>query len=141
MMRASRRGWYSMQGGGLYRIGRRRQFRLDCGGPMSTSPQDKLKQQLLDLAMNLWWSWNPATIKLCRDLDPQAFRGSKHNALVVVKGMNGDRLADLVHDAAMRARIDRAHRELRAYLSSTASTWASTHAAPLRVRPVAYLSA
>ena len=36
------------------------------------SSEDKLRQQLLDMAMNLWWSWNPATIKLFRDLDPGA---------------------------------------------------------------------
>jgi len=105
------------------------------------SPEDKLKQQLLDLAMNLWWSWNPATIKLFRDLDPQGFRASKHNALVVAKSMSPQRLRELTLDAGVRARVDRAHREFRDYVSPNATTWASTHAAPLRVRPVAYLSA
>src|SRR3954464_3664059 len=104
------------------------------------SPEDKLKQQLLDLAMNLWWSWNPATIKIFRDIDPQGFRASKHNALLIAKSLNGERLAQLCQDAALRARVDRAHREFRAYVSPAAlsNTWASTHAAPLRVRPVAY---
>jgi starch phosphorylase len=105
------------------------------------SPDDKLRQQLLDMAMNLWWSWNPATIKLFRDLDPQAFRASKHNALVVTKSITPERLHELSQDAALRTRVDRAHREFRNYVSPNASTWASTHAAPLRVRPVAYFSA
>ncbi len=104
-------------------------------------PAEKLKTQLSDLSMNLWWSWNPATIKLFRDLDPDAFRTSKHNAVVVTKGLSPDKLHELSQDATLRARVDRAHRELRAYLSPTANTWAATHAAPLRVRPVAYLSA
>src|SRR5207248_1426050 len=108
---------------------------------MSTSSEDKLRQQLLDLAMNLWWSWNPATIKLFRDLDPQGFRASKHNALVVTKSLAPERLRELAQDAALRTRVDRAHREFRNYVSPNASTWASTHAAPLRVRPVAYFSA
>src|SRR3954449_10387118 len=105
------------------------------------TPPEKLKHQLTNLAMNLWWSWNPATIKLFRDIDPQSFRASKHNAIAVMKGLTPKRLEELVHDAALRARVDRAHRELRAYLSQTAGTWAGTHAAPLRVRPVAYFSA
>jgi starch phosphorylase len=105
------------------------------------SSEDKLRQQLLDLAMNLWWSWNPATIKLFRDLDPQGFRASKHNALVVTKSLAPERLRELAQDAALRTRVDRAHREFRNYVSPNASTWASTHAAPLRVRPVAYFSA
>jgi starch phosphorylase len=105
------------------------------------SPEDKLRQQLLDMAMNLWWSWNPATIKLFRDLDPQGFRASKHNALVIAKSLTPERLRELGQDAALRTRVDRAHREYRNYVSPNAITWASTHAAPLRVRPVAYFSA
>ncbi len=91
--------------------------------------------------MNMWWSWNPTTIKLFRDLDPRGFRASKHNALMVAKGLSPERLDELSEDAALRARVDRAHREFRAYVSPSAVTWASTHAAPLRMRPVAYLSA
>src|SRR4029079_11877715 len=77
------------------------------------SPEDKLRQQLLDLSMNLWWSWNPQTIKLLRDLDPQGFRASKHNALVVARSLTPDRLRELGQDAALRTRVDRAHREFR----------------------------
>lgn len=105
------------------------------------SPEERLAQQLRELSTNLWWSWNPATIKLFRDLDPEGFREGKHNALVVVRRLSHERLRDLAQDAALRARVDRAHRELRAYLAPGAAVWASTHAAPLRVRPVAYFSA
>ena len=41
---------------------------------------------------------------------------------------------------SLRARVDSAYRELRDYLGA-ARTWASVHAGPLRVRPVAYFSA
>jgi glycogen phosphorylase len=105
------------------------------------SPEQRFERQLLELAMNIWWSWNPATIKLFRDLDPEGFRASRHNAFRVVKSLARERYAALSRDAVLRARVDRAHRELRAYMSPQAVTWASTHAAPLRVRPVAYLSA
>jgi starch phosphorylase len=91
--------------------------------------------------MNLWWAWNPAVIKLFRDIDPEGFRESKHNAYKVTRTLSAERLKQLAADAAVRARVDRAHRELRAYLSPSAVTWASTHAAPLSVRPVAYFSA
>jgi glucan phosphorylase len=105
------------------------------------SPEDRFERQLTELSMNLWWSWNPATIKLFRDLDPEGFRASRHNALKVVKSLPRERLGELSRDAVLRARVDRAHREFRAYMSPQAVTWASTEAAPLRVRPVAYLSA
>ena len=91
--------------------------------------------------MNMWWAWNPSVIKLFRDIDPEAFHDSKHSPLMVVKRLSSERLQALAGDAAMRARVDRGYREFRAYVSPTAATWAETHAAPLRVRPVAYLSA
>ncbi|MGD0837237.1 MAG: alpha-glucan family phosphorylase [Polyangia bacterium] len=102
---------------------------------------EKVGRQLFELAMNMWWAWNPAVIKLFRDIDPSGFHDSKHNPLMVVKRLSGARLEQLASDAAMRARLDRAYREFRAYISPAAATWAETHAAPLRVRPVAYFSA
>jgi starch phosphorylase len=104
------------------------------------SPQQKVRHQLEDLARNLWWSWNPEVIRLFRDLDPKLFQTTNHNAYAVVQSLTPERLDRLSSDAFLRARVDRAHREFRDYISLN-NTWALTHAAPLRVRPVAYLSA
>src|SRR6266853_1750408 len=104
------------------------------------SPQQKLRHQLEDLARNLWWSWNPEVIRLFRDLDPKLFQTTNHNAYALVQSLSAERIERLAGDAFLRVRVDRAHRELRDYLSLS-STWALRHAAPLRVRPVAYLSA
>jgi starch phosphorylase len=101
---------------------------------------EKLHSQLSELSRNLWWAWNPQIIKLFRDLDPEAFRASNHNPIATLAGFTPQRMATLAEDAAWRARVDAAHRELRDYLGTT-KTWASTHAGPLRVRPVAYFSA
>src|SRR3954463_16754933 len=104
------------------------------------SPGEKLHRQLEDLSRNLWWSWNPSVIKLFRDLEPETFRASNHNAVALVAGFAPERFDAMARDAALRARVDRAHRELGVYLAEP-NTWASVHAAPLRVRPVAYFSA
>jgi starch phosphorylase len=104
------------------------------------SPQQKLKLQLDELSRNLWWSWNPEVIRLFRDLDPKLFQSTNHNAFALVQSLSHERLERLAGDAFLRARVDRAHREMRDYLSLP-NTWALTHAAALRVRPVAYLSA
>ena len=101
---------------------------------------EKLHSQLSELSRNLWWAWNPQIIKLFRDLDPEAFRASNHNPIATLAGFTPQRMATLAEDAGWRARVDAAHRELRDYLGTT-KTWASTHAGPLRVRPVAYFSA
>jgi starch phosphorylase len=101
---------------------------------------EKLHLQLSELSRNLWWAWNPQIIKLFRDLDPEGFRASNHNPIATLAAIPPERLAALSEDATLRARVDAAHRELRDYLGAT-KTWASTHAGPLRVRPVAYFSA
>lgn len=105
---------------------------------MTTS--EKLLQQLSELSRNLWWAWNPQIIKLFRDLDPDGFRSSNHNPVACLANLPTQRLAAIAEDPTLRARVDAAHRELRDYLGAT-KTWASTHAGPLRVRPVAYFSA
>ncbi len=104
------------------------------------TPVEKLISQLQELSHNLWWAWNPQIIKLFRDLDPEAFRATNHNPVATLAGFSPERFAALADDATMRARVDAAHRELRDYLGAT-KTWGSTHAGPLRVRPVAYFSA
>jgi glycogen phosphorylase len=104
------------------------------------TPGEKLKSQLSDLSVNLWWAWNPHIIKLFRDLDPEAFRAANHNPVSVLAGFGPDRFESLGQDVALRARVDGAYRELREYLGAT-RTWASANAGPLRVRPVAYFSA
>jgi starch phosphorylase len=101
---------------------------------------EKLKSQLTELSRNLWWAWNPQIIKLFRDLEPDVFRTSNHSPIAVLAAFAPDRFETLARDASLRARVDSAHRELRDYLGAT-RTWASQHAGPLRVRPVAYLSA
>lgn len=100
----------------------------------------KIETQLREIAMNLWWSWHPGAIRLFRDIDAQVFHASHHSALAVCQSLTPERLRELAGDAVIRARLDRVHRELRAYLDD-GETWADTHAAPLRVRPVAYFSA
>jgi starch phosphorylase len=104
------------------------------------TPAEKLKGHLVALSRNLWWSWNPHIIKLFRDMDREAFRASNHNPVAMLASFSPERYADLSRDAMLRARVDAAHRELTDYLELP-NTWASTHAAPLRVRPVAYFSA
>ena len=49
------------------------------------TPAEKLAHQLYELSMNMWWAWNPAVIKLFRDIDRDGFRASKHNPLTVVR--------------------------------------------------------
>jgi starch phosphorylase len=101
---------------------------------------EKFKEHLTALSRNLWWSWNPQIIKLFRDIDSDGFRASNHNPIAMLENLSPERATQLSKDATLRARVDAAHRELTDYMDEP-RTWASIHAAPLRVRPVAYFSA
>jgi starch phosphorylase len=101
---------------------------------------EKFRDHLTALSRNLWWSWNPHLIKLFRDIDPDAFRAFNHNPVLMLGSLSRERLEVLSKDASLRARVDASYRDLTNYLDEP-NTWASVHAAPLRVRPVAYFSA
>ena len=101
---------------------------------------EKFREHLTALSRNLWWSWNPHIIKLFRDIDVEAFRACNHNPVAMLAELSPERAERLSKDATLRARVDAAFRELTDYLEEP-RTWASVHAAPLRVRPVAYFSA
>jgi len=101
---------------------------------------EKFKEHLGALSRNLWWSWNPHIIKLFRDIDVEAFRAVNHNPILMIQGLSPERADALWKNATVRARVDAAYRELTDYMDDR-HTWASVHAAPLRVRPVAYFSA
>lgn len=101
---------------------------------------EKFRDHLTALSRNLWWSWNPHLIKLFRDIEPESFRASNHNPVQMLAGLSRERLEELSKDASLRARVDASYRDLTNYLEEP-NTWASIHAATLRVRPVAYFSA
>ena len=101
---------------------------------------ETFQAHLTALSRNLWWSWNPHIIKVFRDVDPEGFRASNHNPVQMLGRLSPERFEQLSHDAALRARVAAAYREFNDYLDES-HTWASVHAAPLRVRPVAYFSA
>ena len=66
------------------------------------TPAEKLAHYLYELSMNMWWAWNPSVIKLFRDIDPEGFRASKHNPLMVVRRLSRERLHEMASDPAYR---------------------------------------
>ncbi len=99
-----------------------------------------LQEKLWALARNLWWSWDHNSTSLFVDLDPERWKQSNHNPVVMLSGLE---LAELDRRAAqqvLHSRINYAFRRLREYLQAD-RTWAATNAGVLRSRPVAYFSA
>jgi glycogen phosphorylase len=76
-------------------------------------------EPLLEIAYNLWWSWNRDAVDLFRRLEPDLFVASHHNPISILGQMSQDRLDDIAHDEGFISHMDRVHGDLQAYLAVT----------------------
>jgi len=97
-------------------------------------------QRLGALAQNLWWSWDPDTVSLFRQLDPALWRELDNNPVALLQQIPVDTLEERASELALHSRINYAYRRMQEYLHST-HTWGARHAGVLWARPVAYFSA
>ena len=101
-----------------------------------TAAQRRLQQ----LALNLWWTWQPDVIGLFRELDPAAWRETNHNPIALLKRLGQDEVADRIDRRSLESRINFQYRRLEEYLTSE-RTWCTARAGVIQVTPVAYFSA
>jgi len=97
-------------------------------------------RRLAALAQNLWWSWDPDTTSLFRELDPVLWREVDSNPVALLQQMPVERLEERASQLALHSRINYAYRRMQEYLAST-QTWGARNAGVLWARPVAYFSA
>jgi glycogen phosphorylase len=97
-------------------------------------------QRLSALAQNLWWSWDPDTTSLFREIDPVLWRTLGNNPVALLQQIPIDTLEERASQLALHSRINYAYRRLQEYLQSQ-HTWGARHAGVLWARPVAYFSA
>ncbi len=76
---------------------------------------------LLDLARNLWWTWNPEARALFAAIDPEAFIEASENPLALLGRVTKGRLLELAGDPAYVARVGRTVDALNVYLGH--KTW------------------
>jgi starch phosphorylase len=97
-------------------------------------------QRLSALAQNLWWSWDPDSTSLFREIDPALWRSLDNNPVALLQQIPIDTLEERASQLALHSRINYAYRRFQEYLNST-HTWGARHAGVLWARPVAYFSA
>jgi starch phosphorylase len=95
---------------------------------------DRLRE-LLGIAMNLWWTWDPEAIELFRRLEPRSLLWERcyGNPMRMLGLVSQERLIELAADEGFLAQVDRVSARLSGYLERP--TWFSqNHAQPsLRV--------
>ncbi len=100
----------------------------------------KLYGHLMEIAYNLWWSWQSDVPTIFRDLDIELWRSVNHNPIALLKRLGADGFEERIHRHALGSRIIYAYHRLQEYMQPQRG-WGATHAGPLKVRPVAYFSA
>ncbi|MEO6879859.1 MAG: alpha-glucan family phosphorylase [Mycobacteriaceae bacterium] len=78
------------------------------------------------LAMNLRWSWHPATQDLFAQVDPQRWEHVRHDPVRLLGDVPPARLDELARDEAFTARLDALELDLQTYL--TEPRWYDQHA-------------
>ena len=91
--------------------------------------------RVVELAYNLWWSWNPSGVSLWSNLDPVAWE-SHHNPIELLESLEPSRWQVLGSIEAVQDRYKTALTEFDRYLEDTDS-WYSRQDRPLSA-PIAY---
>jgi len=78
-------------------------------------------QPLLEIANNIWWSWNSEAYNLLQRVDPQLWDQHKGNPIAVLGSLSNKRVQELVADKAFLAHVQRVSQDLHDYLQQ--STW------------------
>ena len=77
---------------------------------------EKLKP-LLDIASNLWLTWNPEAIKLFITLDGDLWEKSLHNPMRMLGEISQEKLDDLARDEGFLSEVQRVGEQLDQYLN------------------------
>ena len=76
----------------------------------------KLKP-LEEIAKNLWWVWNSEAKALFRDLNPDLWRNTGENPVMVLQQLPFERLQEILADKDLMARLKKVYDMFKAYMS------------------------
>ncbi len=75
----------------------------------------KLKP-LEELAKNLWWVWNSEAKSLFRELNPDLWRSTGENPVMVLQQLSFERLQEILADEDLLKRIDNVYASFKEYM-------------------------
>jgi starch phosphorylase len=75
-----------------------------------------------ELAKNLWWVWNSEAKTLFHDLDPDLWRATGENPVMVIQRLQSERIAEIIADKAMMQRIATVYADFKAYMAKPMRT-------------------
>ncbi|MDE7025027.1 MAG: alpha-glucan family phosphorylase, partial [Paramuribaculum sp.] len=77
---------------------------------------------LAELSKNLWWVWNSEAKALFRDLNPDLWRSTGENPVMVLQQLPTDRIEAITKDQTMVDRINAVYADFKAYMAEPMRT-------------------
>ena len=99
----------------------------------------KKLSHLLDIAQNLYWTWNQDAVELFRRLDRDLWDSLNHNPILLLGKVSQDRLQEVANDDGFLAHLHRVHNDLNNYLQE--NSWYQKNYKKEKTPFVAYFSA
>lgn len=94
------------------------------------------------LARNFWWSWDPDAVELFEELSPDAWEGSGHNPVGLLRQVSPEDVAARGEDKAYVARLEAVLKRFDAYMSEPEEpVVVSSDDSITSEHPIAYLCA
>jgi starch phosphorylase len=93
---------------------------------------------LLDIAMNLRWTWVPQAVDLFRWVDPDGWERSGHDPMKMIGAVSPERFEELASDGPFMSFLSGLEEDFTDYLKK--SRWYQSHSDGRRLRAVAYFS-
>ena len=69
------------------------------------------------MARNLWWVWNSEAKALFRDLNPDLWRKTGENPVMLLQQLSGERIDEILADKGIMDRVSRVFADMQDYLS------------------------
>ncbi|NLH50674.1 MAG: glycosyltransferase family 1 protein [Myxococcales bacterium] len=73
---------------------------------------------LMDIAYNIWWTWNHDAIALFRRIDRDKWEEYNHNPVLLLGRISQARLEELANDDGFTSHLERVYKDLQTYLNN-----------------------
>ena len=71
------------------------------------------------LSKNLWWVWNSEAKSLFRDLNPDLWRSTGENPVMLLQRLSSERLEQIMKDKDLMDRLENTYNSFKAYMSQS----------------------
>ncbi|MDR0658680.1 MAG: glycosyltransferase family 1 protein [Mediterranea sp.] len=73
-------------------------------------------EKLVEVSRNIWWSWNYEATELFKDLDPELWKESGHNPVLLLECMSYEKLESLLEDKTILKRMNEVYAKFKDYM-------------------------